>query len=154
MPSMTRGPGRLRRPEPSTANSSPSPTARSSSNHVGTVARLVHVRRGSGVEAARHQHQLLRVHVADALPGRLPSARPRAQQVPAAGAPNLLGHPVAGRERRIEPLEDDHATRRDAGQPALQHPVLDGREPLAQHLDQADRLVLRLRDRARRSRSC
>ena len=49
---------------------------------------------------------------------------------------------MAGRERRVEPLEADHAARRHAVQAPLEDPVLDRAQALAQDLDEADRLVL------------
>ena len=74
----------------------------------------------------------------------------RAEQLPAAGPPDLLGHPVAGRERRVEPLEADDARRPAARLAPGLDLLLDRAEPLAQALDEVDRVVLRLGHRADR----
>ena len=57
---------------------------------------------------------------------------------------------MPGRERRVEPFERNHAARRQTGETALEDAVLDARQALAQQLDQAHRLVLRLGVRADR----
>ena len=104
------------------------------------------------VEAARHQHQLLRVDLATA--SQVVSHGPLAvgpEQVPAAGAPDLLGHPVA------RPRTAGRATRdrRPGAAGARLAPRLrpaarraDSRSRSA--LDQVDRLVLGLGHRADR----
>ena len=62
-----------------------------------------------------------------------------AEDVPAAGPPDLLGHPVAGRERRIEPLEARRpGSAADRRRVARADRRLDGAEPLAQRLDEVD----------------
>ena len=57
-------------------------------------------------EPARRQHDHLRRGRADGLPRR-PKRRRRGlpERLAAAGQRHLLGHPVAGRERRVEPLD-------------------------------------------------
>ena len=57
---------------------------------------------------------------------------------------------MAGRERRVEPLEADDAPRRHTIEATLQHAVLDPRQSFAQDLDQPDRLVLGLGHRTDR----
>ena len=51
------------------------------------------------------------------------------------------------REGGLEPFQDHDTARCHTRQPAFQDAVLDGREPLAQDLDEADRLILRFRER-------
>ena len=61
-----------------------------------------------GVVAARHHNHDVRLNPRDLLPGSLLGALPgEAQGVLAAGVFDQLGDPVAGGERRVEPLERD-----------------------------------------------
>ena len=152
MPSMTRGPGRLKYADPSTAKTCPRRTAGSSPYQAGRGVRAHSSDGLRQVEPARHQHQHLGVDLGDRVPGRL--LRPLAvlaQDVPAARAPHLLGHPVAGGERRIEPLEADDAGRRPAALAPLGDGRLDGAQALAQRLDEVDGGDPRPRPSPRRS---
>ena len=151
MPSITRGPGRLKYAEPSSAKTWPRRTAVRSA-YPGGRANAGPFADGLGqVEPAWHQQEHLRVHLGHRVPRGLDRRLPvGTEQLPATGAPDLLGHPVAGRERRIEPLETDDARRPSAGVAPGLDLLLDGTEPLAQRLHEVDRGVLGLGHRADR----
>ena len=145
IPSMTRGPGREKYAEPSTREH----RAALDRRQLGQPRRD----RGPGpvadrlreVEPARHQEQHLGVHLGDGVPrGRMRLLAVRAEQVPAAGAADLFRHPVTDRERRVEPLEPDHARRAMTGLATRRDPLLDRPESLAQRLDDIDRGILDL----------
>ena len=76
-----------------------------------------------------------------------------AEDLPAAGPPDLLGHPEARGRERVEPVERHDPRGVVALVPALLDDLLDVREPLAQDLDEPDRLVLGVGHGARRWRS-
>src|SRR6185503_20676140 len=88
------------------------------------------------VIAAWHEQEEVGIDVGDRIPGRL-SGRLSvpAEEIPAAGAPDLVRNPVADGERWIEPLQPDHPR---TAEPALAPRLgcrLDGLEALAQSLD-------------------
>ena len=90
MPSMTRGPGRENSPDPSTANTRPSWTARSSAQPVGPRRPRPLGDRLGEPEPAGHQHEDLRVDLARAPPrSSRPTGRPPGRAAPSRrrGAP-------------------------------------------------------------------
>src|SRR6185503_20313739 len=95
------------------------------------------------VIAAGHEEKQVGIDVGDGVPARLASRLAvMAEQVPAARPSDLVGHPVANGERRVEPLEANDAR---TAEPALA-PSLGGRldrlQALAEPLDQLDGRVL------------
>ena len=101
-------------------------TARRSAQPVGPRRAAPTRRRVGEAVAAGHQHDDLGVDLGHRVPGRLDGpAALLAEQLPATRPAHLLGHPVAGRERRVEPLEADDARRRDAVRRGARRPRLD-----------------------------
>src|SRR6266566_8500244 len=101
------------------------------------------------MEAAGHQDEHFRIDLHDRFPvGLARCLAVLAEEVPAAGAPDLLGNPVADRERWIEPLDTDDARRLMAVLAALVNTRLDHAEARAKALDEIDGRIFGVGDRA------
>src|SRR6266566_3658639 len=101
------------------------------------------------MEAAGHQHDHLRIDIGYRRPVRLARCLAvLAEEVPAACAPDLLGHPVADRERWIEPLDTGDARRLMAVLAAFVDTRLDHAEARAKALDEIDGRIFGVGHRA------
>ena len=113
-PSMTRGPGPAEVGRAVEREDLPARTAASSRQPRRAAASAPTRRRVS----ARWKPQGIRMSISGSTSrtaSQVVSTRPlalAAEEVPAAGPPDLLGHPVADGERRVEPLEADDPRRR------------------------------------------
>src|SRR4029079_19061976 len=73
-----------------------------------------------------------------------------AEEVPAAGSPDLVRDPVAHGERWVQPFQPDHARPDEAMVATILDGRLDRSQPLAEAPHEIDRGVLRVRHRADR----
>ena len=103
------------------------------------------------MKPAPHRDEDLRIHLPHGIPGRRDRlVALRAKHVPATRTPDLLGHPMADRERRVQPLDPDDPRPNVTGLAPGGHDRLHRTQPRAQNLDQIERVVLHLRHRADR----
>jgi hypothetical protein len=101
------------------------------------------------VVAAGHHEQQVGVDLGDRVPGRLAGGLAvQPEHVPATRPADLVRHPVADRERRIEPLEPDHTRPDEPRLATLLGLRLDRGDPFAEPADEVDGRVLRVGHRA------
>ena len=153
MPSMTRGPGRLKYADPSTAKTCAAADRRQVVDTRPAAASAPSPRRSP----ARWKPHGIRRSISGSTSATASQvvwrdrSPVRAQEVPAARPADLLRHPVADRERRIEPLEADDP-RGAAGRASRRSATFCSTAPRRSRsaLDDIDRGVLDLGHRADR----